>query len=102
MLTKIANRHHSKIPNVGEIGYIINGICRFRGPMYWKGKKQKWQCVYYPLNDNVSPYSIGIHTAYFKNLTTGEVKRFSGIFFQETEADIPGNSFRAIKNLVHG
>lgn len=82
MLTTKANRHHSKLPPLGEVGYLTNGTNRWGEILYWNGKRQRYQCVAYPLCDNVLPYSIGIHTALFKNLRTGEVLQMSGFYFQ--------------------
>lgn len=82
MLTLKANYHHSKMPKIGEIGYITSGTNRYNETLFYKGLRQKYQVVAYPLNDNVYPYSIGIHTAFFKNLRTNEVQRFSGFYFE--------------------
>jgi hypothetical protein len=83
MLTTITNRHHSKLPTLGAIGYLIAGHDRYGTPHYHGGTRQRYQVEAYPLNDNVSPYSIGIHTAYFRNLRTGSVIRMSGFYFDE-------------------
>ena len=83
MLTQINNRHHSKLPRVGEIGYLISGTNRFGETNYFRGERQTYQVYAYPLNDNVAPYSYGIHTAFFKNLKTGNIVRLSGFYFNE-------------------
>ena len=81
MLTTAANYHHSKLPKLGAIGYITNGTNRYGEPLYWKGERQKYRVIAYPLCDNALPYSLGIHTAYFQNLRAGEIRRFSGFYF---------------------
>ena len=83
MLSHKSNIHRSILPKLGEVGYLIKGTDRYGYSLFW-GKKSKWRVVAFPLCDNVSPYSIGIHTAYFLNLATGEIKRYSGFYFQST------------------
>lgn len=90
MLTQRANVHHHKIPDVGKIGYLIGGYERYTNkPLYYRGWRQRWQVVGYPLNDNA--FGIGIHTAFFRNLQTGSVVRMSGFYFEEMEALREGN-----------
>ncbi len=75
MLTTKTNYHHSKLPELGEIGRI-KGLSTI---------DQKRKCVVeaYPLCDNVLPYSKGIHTIHVKFLDNGESSRFSGHWFEE-------------------
>lgn len=82
MLTTAANYHRSKLPQLGQIGYLTNGKTKYGEPLYWKGERQKYQVIAYPLCDNVRPYSFGIHTAYFQNLRTGDIRQFSGFYFE--------------------
>ncbi len=83
MLTQKTNYHHSEIPTIGSIGRLVMGYDRYNTPRYYRDVKTTWQCISYPLNDNVSPYSIGIHTANFKSLKNGSVVRVSGFYFHE-------------------
>ena len=82
MLSDKTNFHHSKLPSIGEIGYLIIERNRFGECRYITPKKQKVECVAFPLSDNVLPYSIGIHTAFFKNLSNGSILRASGFYFE--------------------
>jgi len=85
MLTQITNMHHSKLPAIGDIGYVVLGHNSFGEPNYYHGKKEAWQVVAYPLNDNITPYSIGIHTAFFVRLSNHgnrEPVRISGFYFE--------------------
>lgn len=81
MLTQITNIHRSKLPKIGEVGYLTMKYNRWNEPQYYEGTKQTWQCIAYPLCDNARPYSLGIHTAFFRNLRTGKVARVSGFYF---------------------
>lgn len=72
MLTQRTNYHHSKLPPVGEI-VRIRGLER-----NGYDPREKWQVVAYPLNDNVSPYSIGIHTVHIRRLQDRRTARVSG------------------------
>ena len=85
MLTQRTNYHHSKLPQIGAIGYLIEGYGRFGDIRYWFGKRQKFQAIAYPLSDNVIPYSVGIHTAYFRNLKNGQIVKMSGFYFEGAE-----------------
>lgn len=73
------NYHHSKLPEIGSIGYI-----NLPGYVYRK-------CIvsHYPLCDSVLPWSIGIHTMFVRFLDTGEIGRFSGRHFQEERPEHP-------------
>ena len=75
MLTPIANIHHSKLPNPGAIG-TITGLSTV---------DPKRRCIveWFPLFDNILPYSIGIHTCWVRFLDNNERRRFSGIYFHE-------------------
>lgn len=82
MLNHKQNFHHSKLPEPGQTGYLSYTQNNWLGfPTYFDGKKQKYQCVAYPLCDNVLPYSKGIHTAYFRNLANGRIIQASGFYF---------------------
>jgi hypothetical protein len=78
MLSAKTNFHHSKLPKIGEIGYLSFGCGR-----YMDGERQRYQAVAFPLCDNVLPYSFGIHTAFFQNLKNGKIRRASGFYFNE-------------------
>lgn len=71
------NYHHSKLPEIGSIGYI-----NLPGYVYRK-------CVvsHYPLCDSCLPYSKGIHTMFVRFLDNGSYERFSGHHFQEERPD---------------
>lgn len=80
------NYHHSKLPKPGEIGYLIDGYERYTNkPRFCHGQRQRYQVVSFPLIDSPSYrghfFSLGIHTAFFQNLKTGKVERFSGFYF---------------------
>jgi hypothetical protein len=83
MLTARANIHHSVLPKVGAVGYLVMRQDRWGKPGYMHGLRQRWQCIGYPLCDNVRPYSLGIHTAWFKALgdTRLAAVRVSGFYF---------------------
>ena len=68
---KKQNYHHSKLPKIGEIGFI-------NLPQY---HNDRFMVSHYPLCDNVLPYSKGIHTAYFKRLKDNAITQFSGFYF---------------------
>ncbi|MDD5381846.1 MAG: hypothetical protein PHG53_09470 [Phycisphaerae bacterium] len=57
---------------------------RYRENQYYHGKKELWQVLAYPLNDNVSPYSIGIHTIIVRRLNDKRLApiRLSGFYFE--------------------
>jgi hypothetical protein len=79
--SKRQNYHHSKLPEPGEIGYLVDYKGRFNEKYYYGGK-QKYQVIAYPLCDNVLPWSKGIHTAYFKSLKNGKIIKMSGFYFE--------------------
>lgn len=83
MLTPAGNIHHSKLPKIGEIGYLIEKYERYTNkPIYWHGRKERVIVDSFPLCDNVWPYSHGIHTANFRYLGHGDVVRMSGFWFE--------------------
>ena len=79
MLTQRSNSHHSVMPNVGDVGYIVglSTVNPFR------------KCIVecFPLCDSPSWfgrfYSYGIHTIWVRFLDTGQRERFSGIWFSD-------------------
>ena len=73
MLTHRTNYHHSKLPKIGEVGFL-------RLPYQ---KPLKCRVAAFPLSDNVLPYSIGIHTAFFQVFRNGLTVRASGFYFEE-------------------
>jgi len=77
------NYYHSILPKPGSIGYLTSGMNRWGETVYYHGEKQKYQVIAFPLCDNVLPYSIGIHTAYFQNLNNGSIIKMSGFYFEE-------------------
>ena len=77
------NFHHSKLPQPGEMGYIITGHDRFGGPYYHGGRRRKCIVESFPLTD--SPYyrySIAIHTVTVRFLDNQERRHCSGVNFQ--------------------
>jgi hypothetical protein len=74
MLTPRANYHHYTLPPPGAIGHITG--------LQTVDSRRKCIVSHYPLCDNVLPYSIGIHTVYVRFLDNGEIRRFSGHWFQ--------------------
>lgn len=68
------NYHHSKLPGLGEIGNIVG--------LSTVNPKRKCIVEYFPLCDNILPYSLGIHTVVVRFLDNGKTARFSGIWFQ--------------------
>jgi len=83
MLTRRGNIHHHKIPPLGAIGYLAMGTNMWGEPQYLHRRKRKYQVVGFPLCDNIRPYSIGIHTAFFRNLQNGRIVQMSGFYFTE-------------------
>jgi len=75
MLTPIANTHHSKLPNLGEIVVVkISEIA----PGY---RYRKFIVESFPLSDSPDQrYSRGIHTVNLKALDNGERVRVSGFY----------------------
>lgn len=85
MLTTKTNFHYSKLPELGEVGYITEGKDRLGRELYWMGQRQKFIVESFPLCDNVRPWSVGIHTAIFRRLKDGVKFRFSGFYFKTPE-----------------
>ena len=81
MLTDRHNRHHSSLPPPGAIVRVTGLANRGFDP------KHKWRVLGFPLNDNIAPYSYGIHTVLLQNLTTGQSKRVSGFYCEEVDED---------------
>lgn len=81
MFTTKTNIHHSKLPKLGEIGYLSLGKNRYGEYLYYQGKKTKYIVIAYPLTDNCLPYSLGIHTAFFKRLSDNTIHQLSGFYF---------------------
>jgi hypothetical protein len=84
MLTPIGNYHHSKLPEPGEIGYLIIGYdSLLHKPKFLK--KQRCIVESYPLCDNPQWrghfYSLGIHTVIVRFLGDNSRKRISGFYF---------------------
>lgn len=80
MLTPRGNVHGSKLPRLGAVGHIV-GLRRVN-------PRRRCIVVAYPLTDSADyRYSIGIHTVYVRFLDSGEIQRFSGIWFQEAASD---------------
>ncbi len=79
MLSQITNIHHHKLPPVGAIGHIV-GLHAF-------DPKEKFQVTAYPLNDNVSPWSMRIHTVFVMSLKYPKTphRRISGFWFRDQE-----------------
>ncbi len=77
MLTQITNFHHSKLPPIGALG-------RVRG-LHTFDEREKFQVVAYPLNDNVSPYGIGIHTCFIRSVKHSKkpIRKISGFWFKQ-------------------
>ncbi len=71
---KRQNMHHSKMPPPGAVGHIVG--------LSTVDPRRKCIVSYYPLCDNVQPYSRGIHTVFIRFLDNGEIDRFSGIWFE--------------------
>ena len=77
------NFHHSKLPQPGEMGYIITGHDRFGGPYYYGGQRRVCIVESFPLTDSPDyRYSIGIHTVTVRFLDNQERRRCSGANFQ--------------------
>ena len=77
------NFHHSKLPEPGEIGYIIIGYDRFSSPRDLSGRRRKCIVESFPLTDSPDyRYSIGIHTVTVRFLDNQERRRCSGANFQ--------------------
>ncbi len=72
------NFHHSKLPRPGMIGHIVG--------LTTVSSRRKCIVIAYPLCDGAihrrRPLSYGIHTCWIRYLDTGEIARFSGIWFR--------------------
>jgi hypothetical protein len=81
------NFHHSKLPKIGDIGYLVKDHYVFgvNEPQYYRGK-QKYQVIGFPLCDGANYkghfFSYGIHTAFFQSLKDGSIHRLSGMYFE--------------------
>lgn len=83
MLSSLANVHHSILPKLGEIGYVVIRRNRFGDNEYLLGRKEKWQVVAFPLSDSADQrYSRGIHMVYVQSLNHGIIKQVSGFYFE--------------------
>ena len=77
------NFHHSKLPEPGEMGYIVTGHDRFGSPCYHGGRRRVCVVESFPLTDSPDyHYSIGIHTVTVRFLGNQERRRCSGVNFQ--------------------
>lgn len=74
MLTTRHNIHHSKLPKPGEVVRIY-GLGR-----NGYDSREKWRVESFPLNDNVSPWSRGVHTVNLRRLRDGKPARVSGFY----------------------
>jgi hypothetical protein len=73
---KRQNVHHSKLPKPGAVGHIVG--------LSTVNPRRRCIVVAYPLTDSANyRYSIGIHTVFVRFLDSGEICRFSGIWFEE-------------------
>ena len=75
MLTPRGNFHHSKLPKAGSIGHVVG--------LSTVDATRKCIVSHYPLCDNISPYSIGIHTIFVQFLDNRQEIQISGMWFQE-------------------
>ena len=77
------NFHHSKLPQPGEIGYLIIGCDRSGRFRYHGGPRRKCIVESFPLTDSPDyRYSIGIHTVTVRFLDSQERTRCTGAYFQ--------------------
>ena len=78
---KQQNYHHSKLPNLGD---IVKVNIHSRDFMLANKKRwQNWIVVSFNLNDNVSPYSVGIHLVNLELLRDRNVKFTCSGFYCE-------------------
>ncbi len=69
------NFHHSKLPKPGTVGRIIG--------LSTVDPRRRCIVSHYPLTDSLDyRFSIGIHTVFVRFLDSGEIRRFSGIWFE--------------------
>jgi hypothetical protein len=72
------NVHHSKLPKPGAVGYIVG--------LSTVNPRRRCIVTAYPLTDSADyRYSVGIHTVFVRFLDSGEICRFSGIWFMEAD-----------------
>lgn len=72
------NIHQSKLPKPGTVGHIV-GLSTI-------GKRSKCIVIAYPLTDSADyHFSIGIHTVFVRFLHNGEIRQFSGIWFEPVD-----------------
>lgn len=80
------NFHGSKLPEIGETGYLIKGYSWLDEPIYLNGYKAKFKVIGFNLFDSPTwfnkPLSLGIHTVLVENLANGEIKQVSGFYFE--------------------
>ena len=67
------NRHHSKLPNLGDIGHIV-GLSTIN-------PNRRCLVSHFPLCDNNWRYSHGIHTIFVRFLDDGTLAQVSGHWF---------------------
>ena len=95
MLTRRHNRHYSSLPAPGAIVRVLGLADRGINP------KHKWRVLGFPLNDNVAPYSLGVHTVLLQNLSTRETHRVSGFYCEEVEdAELASRAMRRMGQPV--
>lgn len=69
------NFHHSKLPKPGTVGRIVG--------LSTVDPRRRCIVSHYPLTDSPDyRFSIGIHTVFVRFLDSGEIRRFSGIWFE--------------------
>lgn len=83
MLNTRQNFHHSKLPTLGAVGYLIAKVDRYRGavPLI----EGKFIVESFPLCDNVRPWSVGIHTVNVRRLSDGARFNVSGFYFDQIQ-----------------
>lgn len=76
---KRQNTHHTKLPRPGSLGFI-------RG-LSTVDPNRKCIASHYPLTDSPDyRFSTGIHTLWVRFLDNGEVRCFSGVWFEAADA----------------
>lgn len=85
MLNTRQNFHHSNLPRLGAIGYLVAGTDGYRGPQFLHGERTKYRVVSFPVCDNVLPWSKGIHTVHVQRLRDNRMFRVSGFYFTDPE-----------------
>ena len=72
------NLHHSKLPKLGTIGRI-NGLSTV-------DPRRRCIVIAYPLTDSADyRFSVGIHTVFVRFFDNGEIRRFSGLWFEPVD-----------------